>query len=79
MYTLILASHSIEADAPDLLFTEYATVGEVLEAVAEWEILTADELADLDDRLTEAKPGIVVPIEYRIGDFGVSAGCVVRA
>lgn len=79
MLTLILASHSIEADAPDLLFTEYATIGEVLEAVAEWDILTDGELADLDNRLCVARPGIVVPIEYRIGDFGVSAGCVVRS
>ena len=79
MLTLILASHSIEADAPDLLFTEYATIGEVLESVAEWDILTEGELAYIDNRLCVARPGIVVPIEYRIGDFGVSAGCVVRS
>ena len=76
--TLILASHSVEADAPDLVITDYSTRGEVLEALAEsvWLLSDAD-LATLDDTLYAAKPGAMIPVRYQVGNVVVTVGCVV--
>ena len=75
--TIILASHSLEADAPDLVIADYGTRGEVLEVLAELEVLSDAELAALDDALFAAEPGAMVPVRYQVGDFGVTVGCVV--
>ena len=77
-FTLILASHSVEADAPDLVIADYGTRGEVLEALAEsvWLLNDAD-LAALDDALCAAGPGAMVPVRYSVGDVVVTVGCVV--
>ena len=76
--TLILASHSVEADAPDLVITDYSTRGEVLEVLAEAVWLLGDaDLAALDDALCAAGPGAMVPVRYQVGDVVVTVGCVV--
>lgn len=76
--TLILASHSVEADTPDLVITDYGTSDELFEALAESVgLLGAADLAALDDALCAAGPGAMVPVRYQVGDVVVTVGCVV--
>ena len=77
-FTLILASHSVEADAPDLVITDYSGRFYLLAALAEsvW-LLNDVDLAVLDDALCAAGPGAMVPVRYSVGDVVVTGGCVV--
>lgn len=79
MCTLILASHSIEADRSDLVILEFGTVGELLEAASEWDNFTEAQVRDLDDALTASAPGESFPLVETVGDFVVTFGCVVRS
>ena len=77
-FRLILASVTAETGAPDLVITDYAAQGLLLEAVAETEALDQDELATLDDELTAAVPGEQLPLTYEDGAVTVTFAVVVR-
>ena len=77
-FRLILASVTTETGAPDLVISDYAAQGLVLEAVAEQEALDQAELAALDEQLTRAVAGDQFLLTYEDGAVTVTFAVVVR-
>lgn len=74
-YTLILPSHSIEADCPDLLIETFDDADCLVDYLIELGDFGPDDAAAVD----LSSPG-VVPISIMVGEFGiVSAVVVVQA
>ena len=75
MFTLILASHSVEADCPDLVIEAFDEADSLIEYLIERGDFGPDDAAKIDLR-----PGAVIPVGCMVGDYGItSAVIVVRA
>jgi len=72
MFTLILASHSLEADCPDLVIERFDTDDGLIEYLIERGDFGPDDVIEGLD-----VPGSVIPMAVMVGDIAVTYATIV--